>query len=62
MFRVVHFEINAAHPDPAIRFYTEVFGWKIQKWEGPAGIPAGHTGRPIRQIGSGILQKVRCQA
>ncbi len=35
MPRVVHFEINADDPQRAIRFYEQVFGWKIQKWEGP---------------------------
>ena len=33
--RVVHFEINADNPKRAIDFYTKVFGWKIQQWEGP---------------------------
>jgi predicted enzyme related to lactoylglutathione lyase len=35
MPRVVHFEISAEDPDRAERFYTEVFGWKFQKWDGP---------------------------
>lgn len=35
MPRVVHFELNADDPARASRFYTDVFGWKIQKWEGP---------------------------
>jgi uncharacterized protein len=33
--RPVHFEIHAEQPDRAIRFYTDVFGWTFQKWEGP---------------------------
>lgn len=33
--RVVHFEINADDPARAIKFYQDVFGWKITKWEGP---------------------------
>jgi predicted enzyme related to lactoylglutathione lyase len=32
--RVVHFEIHAADPDAAAKFYSSVFGWKISKWEG----------------------------
>lgn len=35
MGRVVHFEIHAADPERAAKFYTEVFGWKITKWDGP---------------------------
>ena len=35
MPRVVRFEINADQPERAVQFYSEVFGWKIQKWEGP---------------------------
>ena len=35
MPRVVHFEISADDPDRAIAFYEKVFGWKVQKWEGP---------------------------
>jgi predicted enzyme related to lactoylglutathione lyase len=35
MPRVVHFEINADDPGRAIQFYTKVFGWTVQKWDGP---------------------------
>ncbi|MGZ7136310.1 MAG: VOC family protein, partial [Methanobacterium sp.] len=35
MPRVVHFEIPADDPERAIEFYKNVFGWKIDKWEGP---------------------------
>jgi predicted enzyme related to lactoylglutathione lyase len=35
MGRVIHFEIHADDPDRAKRFYEGVFGWKIEKWEGP---------------------------
>ena len=34
MNRPVHFEIQAQDPERAIKFYTEVFGWKIDKWPG----------------------------
>jgi hypothetical protein len=36
MPRVIHFEINADDPKRAVEFYEKVFGWKINKWEGPA--------------------------
>jgi predicted enzyme related to lactoylglutathione lyase len=35
MPRVVHFEIEADNPQRAIRFYTSVFSWKIDRWGGP---------------------------
>jgi len=34
MSRIVHFEIMAADPARAEKFYSNVFGWQIQKWEG----------------------------
>ncbi len=35
MSRVVHFEIPADDPERSIKFYEEVFGWTIEKWDGP---------------------------
>ncbi len=35
MSKVVHFEIPAERPERAVRFYEQVFGWKIEKWPGP---------------------------
>ena len=35
MARVNHFEIHSADPQVAAKFYTDVFGWKISKWDGP---------------------------
>ena len=35
MPRVVHFEIPSDDPERAVRFYSELFGWEFQKWEGP---------------------------
>ncbi len=34
MNRVVHFEIQADDLPPAAKFYSDVFGWKIEKYEG----------------------------
>lgn len=34
MPRVVHFELIADDPDQATKFYANVFGWDVQKWEG----------------------------
>lgn len=35
MSRVIHFEIHADQPERAIRFYSSLFGWTFQKWDGP---------------------------
>jgi predicted enzyme related to lactoylglutathione lyase len=35
MPRVIHFEINVDEPERAVKFYKDVFGWKVDKWEGP---------------------------
>ena len=33
MSRVVHFEILADDPERAVKFYLDVFKWKIEKWD-----------------------------
>ena len=35
MGRVIHFEVHAADPDRAVRFYEGVFGWRVEKAGGP---------------------------
>ena len=35
MSRVIHFELATDDPERPIMFYEQVFGWQIQKWEGP---------------------------
>lgn len=32
MSKVIHFEIYIDEPERAIRFYSNVFGWKINSW------------------------------
>jgi predicted enzyme related to lactoylglutathione lyase len=32
MPRVIHFEIPAEDPEKIVKFYSDVFGWKIEKW------------------------------
>lgn len=32
MNRIIHFEIQVDNPERAIKFYTDVFGWNIEKW------------------------------
>jgi uncharacterized protein len=35
MGRVTHFEITADEPERAVEFYKNVFGWDIDRWDGP---------------------------
>lgn len=35
MPRVIHFEIPADNAKRISRFYENVFGWTVQKWDGP---------------------------
>ena len=35
MGRVVHFEIVADDAERISKFYENVFGWTVQKWDGP---------------------------
>ena len=58
MPRVIHFEIQAEDPGRAIAFYTAVFDWTFQKWEGPMPywlIVTGAEGTP--GINGGLLPR-----
>lgn len=44
MPRVVHFEIPADQPERASKFYSDVFGWNINKWDGPQPYWLAKTG------------------
>ena len=55
--RVVHFEMGAQDPERCAKFFTDVFGWKVMKWEGPAPYWLCMTG-PLGGLGinGGILR------
>jgi predicted enzyme related to lactoylglutathione lyase len=54
--RVVHFEIHAAEPERAAKFYRDLFNWEITKWEGPAPYWLCNTGPAAEPgINGGIL-------
>jgi uncharacterized protein len=46
MPRPVHFEIPAENPERAMQFYSNVFGWKFNKWAGPMDYWIISTGQP----------------
>jgi uncharacterized protein len=43
---VVHFEIPADQPERAARFYRELFGWNVNRWEGSDEEREGMDYRP----------------
>lgn len=58
MPKIVHFEINSDEPEKAVKFYEEVFGWKIKKFEGADDYwmaTTGHENEP--GIDGGIQKK-----
>jgi predicted enzyme related to lactoylglutathione lyase len=55
--RVVHFEIDAKKPATAIAFYQEVFGWKIEKWQGPVDYWLIMTGKDEPGIDGGLSKR-----
>jgi predicted enzyme related to lactoylglutathione lyase len=71
-YSVVHFEIPADDPERASKFYQQLFGWGINKWEGPAGpggapmtywmvstVPTDEKGMPTRPgINGGIMKRM----
>lgn len=59
MPRVVHFEFNADKPERAVKFYQEVFGWEIKKWEGPIDYWLVMTGEKEKPgIDGGIMKRM----
>ncbi len=48
--RVVHFEINADNTERAVKFYRDVFGWDITKWDGPTDYRLAKTGE-MEEVG-----------
>jgi predicted enzyme related to lactoylglutathione lyase len=57
MARIVHFEVHAADPERAARFYESVFGWKFQHmpaidyWTISTGEGPGIDGGMLRRRG-----------
>ena len=60
---IVHFEIPADNVDKLRKFYSELFGWKIEKTPGPAEywgiqtVPVDEKGAPIRLGVNGGMMK-----
>ena len=57
MPRVIHFEIAADDVKRAAKFYSDVFGWKIDKWEGPQEYWLVTTGKEGPGIDGGLMKR-----
>ena len=58
MPRVIHFEYHCDDVDRAVKFYSEVFGWEITKWDGPEPywlVKTGEEGQP--GINGGFMKR-----
>jgi predicted enzyme related to lactoylglutathione lyase len=66
---VVHFEIPADEPERAAKFYRELFGWEISRWEGSTGegpeywmvqtVPTDAQGQPTRPgVNGGLMRRM----
>ena len=49
MSRVIHFEVPTSDSAASVKFYENVLGWKITRWEGPMEyylVETGPDGEP----------------
>ncbi len=63
---IVHFEIPADDVKKLAKFYSELFGWKIEKMPGPIDywnietVPVDEKGMPIRPgVNGGMMKRQR---
>ena len=58
MPRPTHFEIPVDNPDRAERFYSEIFGWTFQRYEGaPSYYGMATTGETNPGINGALFQR-----
>lgn len=60
MTRPIHFDITGKDPKSLVPFYTDIFGWKFEKWDGPMEywmITTGPDSTPGINGGLGKRQK-----
>lgn len=65
---MVHFEIPADDPERAAKFYRELFGWDVDRWEGANGgmeywmvrtVPTNAEGMPARPgVNGGLMRRM----
>jgi predicted enzyme related to lactoylglutathione lyase len=60
MPRISYLDFSADDPDRAVNFYSKVFGWQINKWDGPKEyweIKTGESNEP--GIDGGLSKRER---
>lgn len=57
MPRVIHFEVTCENPERAAAFYSNVFGWQVNKWGGPVDYWLAQTGQADAPGINGALMK-----
>lgn len=57
MPRVSYLDFSADDPERAVNFYSKVFDWQINKWDGPLEYWQMKTGEPNEQGIDGGLSK-----
>jgi len=63
MLRVSHFELPADDPEKLVKFYENVFGWTVRKWDGPVDYWLVMTGPEDQEgIDGGIARRGRGEA
>jgi len=58
MSRITHFDIPSDDPKRAQKFYSEVFGWKFKKWDGPTDYWIVTTGTKEPGINGGLSKRI----
>lgn len=60
MSRVIHFDLSADDPERAATFYKKVFGWKVDKWQGPSNYWLMTTGDEKEPgITGGVAERIK---
>lgn len=58
MPRISHFDIPVDNPERAQKFYTKVFDWKFEKWDGPMDYWIANTGTEEPGIDGGMSKRI----
>ncbi len=59
MSRVIHFDLSADDPQRAVAFYEDVFGWTVEKWQGPSDYWLIKSGNGTKEgVTGGIAQRI----
>lgn len=57
MLRPCHFDLTADDPKRAMKFYSDIFGWKFEEWHGPMPYWEITTGKKKKEGINGGMSK-----